>query len=213
MGLRVTSMNHRREYNLPYSFWRKKTPTTERRAAQLYFHILTRNESHIESDVTQALSMRFHPGINCLTPLVIYSPDAIPSSSTLRYLGCATRARCLPPDPQHRRQLCCVCRSHSNCAQLPAKANRPRSLAPPWPLIKWKQRTKQRAGREKRGEERDQIPWLAIPKNLPPKAAQGSLRCGGLLPSERGWWDGSSRLWRRPADTGWQGKNNSRHCR
>lgn len=49
--------------------------------------------------MTQARGMRLHPGTNCLTPAVIYSPDAVPSSSTLRDCCCATRARCPPPAP------------------------------------------------------------------------------------------------------------------
>lgn len=55
-----------------------------------------------ESAIAQALGMCLHPGINCLTPLVIYSPDAIPSSSNavllvLRYSSVLPPARSAAP--------------------------------------------------------------------------------------------------------------------
>lgn len=40
------------QYNLPYSFWeKKKQKPTKPRAAQLYFHVLTRNQFHTEQGV------------------------------------------------------------------------------------------------------------------------------------------------------------------
>lgn len=62
------------------------------------------------------------------------------------------------------RQLRCVCGSHGNCAPLlPRKAG---PAAPPSLLgNECRQGTKQLAGREMRGEERDRISWLARHKS------------------------------------------------
>lgn len=181
------------EYILTYSFWRekKKKRSMEQQSLISLLGLEMKLICGEKSDVTQALRMCLQPGINCLTPLVIYSLDAIPSSSALGYCCCDTRARHRPRDlQQQQQQLCCVCRSHSNCALLSAGGNRPCSL-PLTPPCTW---TWDKA-RERPGA------WAGSTSNLP------------LQPRvEWGWWDRLLRPCGRLADTGWMGSINSQCC-
>lgn len=170
MDLKVSSVNHGSEFILTYSCWREdKKKSMEQQSLISPLGLEMKHICAEKSDVTQALRMCLQPGINCLTPLVIYSLDAIPSSSALGYCCCDTRACRRPRDlQQQQQQLCCVCRSHSNSAG----GNWPCSL-PRLPPCAW---TWDKA-RERPGA------WAGGTSNLPlqPRGYFGYV--------EWGWWD------------------------
>lgn len=83
-----------------------------------------------KSDVTPAVSMCLHPGINCRTLLVIYSPAAILSSRALGYFCCDTRARCAHTICS-TGSSCVVCADPTATRSAACRGNRACSLL--WP--------------------------------------------------------------------------------
>lgn len=120
MRLSVTSLNRRSEYNLPYSFWKKKTLQNNRaQSSTASFPYFDQKliPHRAERDAARAPSMCLHPAMSCLTLFVIYSPGGVAGSSAWRYFCCAASAPPLPP------ASCVVCAAHTATAHscLPRK--------------------------------------------------------------------------------------------